>query len=79
MAPKPFARFIFRNNVKGTHTATVESTHDVELIAKGSQVVIPKQPPLGGVGGNPIISIQFQDGAGDAIGAPVRLGRCVQL
>ena len=74
-----YARFIFRNNMKGTHTATVEDRQDVQLIMKGSEVVIPKQPPLGGVGGNPIISIQFQDGSGDAIGAPVRLGRCVQL
>jgi len=73
------ARFIFRNNMKGTHTATVEDKQDVQLIVKGSQVTIPKQPPLGGVGGNPIISIQFQDGSGDAIGTPVRLGRCVQL
>ena len=73
------ARFIFRNNMKGTHTATVEDTQDVQLIMKGSEVVIPKQPPLGGVGGNPIISIQFQDGAGDAIGNAIRLGRCVQL
>ena len=71
------ARFIFRNNVKGTHTA--EDTRDVELIGKGSQATIPKQPVQGGVGGNPIISLRFQDGAGDSIGTPVRLGRCVQL
>ncbi|HEX5219063.1 MAG TPA: hypothetical protein VFZ59_05800 [Verrucomicrobiae bacterium] len=74
-----YARFIFRNNMKGTHTATVEDRQDVQLIMKGSQVTIPKQPPLGGAGGNPIISIQFQDGAGDAIGKPIKLGRCVQL
>ena len=71
------ARFIFRNNVKGTHTA--EDTRDVVLIDNGSQVTIPKQPVLGGTGGNPIISIQFQDGAGDPIDTVVRLGRCVQL
>jgi len=71
------ARFIFRNNLKGTHTA--EDTRDVQLIMKGSEVTIPKQPVLGGAGGNPIISIQFQDSAGDVIGTPVRLGRCVQL
>ena len=71
------ARFIFRNNVKGTHAA--EDTRDVELIPKGSQTTIPKQPSQGGSGGNPIISLQFLDGASDVIGTPVTLGRCVQL
>ena len=71
------ARFIFRNNTKGTHTA--EELRDVELIVNGSQVVIPKSPAKGGAGGNPIISIQFQDDAGAPIGKAVRLGRCVQL
>ena len=71
------ARFIFRNNVKGTHTA--EDSRDVVLIDNGSQVTIPKQPVLGGTGGNPIISIQFLDGDGDPIDTPVKLGRCVQL
>jgi hypothetical protein len=71
------ARFIFRNNLKGTHAA--EATRDVELIVNGSQMTIPKQPVLGGAGGNPIISIQFEDGDGDPIGKPVVLGRCVQL
>ena len=71
------ARFIFSNNVKGTHTAV--DVRDVELIVQGSQIVIPKQPVLGGAGGNPIISLQFLDGVGDEIGSPVRLGRCNQL
>jgi hypothetical protein len=71
------ARFIFRNNQKGTHTA--EDVRDVELIVNGSEVVIPKSPKQGGAGGNPIISIQFQDDAGAVIGQPVKLGRCVQL
>ena len=52
---------------------------DVVLIDNGSQITIPKQPVQGGTGGNPIISIQFQDGAGDPIDTLVRLGRCVQL
>ena len=71
------ARFIFRNNTKGTHTA--EDVRDVALVVKGSQVTIPKQPVQGGAGGNPIISVQFQDGAGDPIGKPVQLGRCNQI
>ncbi|MFM1768125.1 MAG: hypothetical protein RJA22_654 [Verrucomicrobiota bacterium] len=71
------ARFIFRNNLKGTHTA--EDTREVTLISSGSQITIPKQPVLGGAGGNPIISFQFVDGNGTAITSPVRLGRCNQL
>jgi hypothetical protein len=71
------ARFIFRNNLRGTHTA--EDTRDVELIVKGNSLTIPKQPVQGGAGGNPIISVQFQDAAGDAIGKPVKLGRCNQI
>jgi hypothetical protein len=71
------ARFIFRNNARGTHTA--EDVRDVELIVKGSAVTIPKSPARGGAGGNPIISIQFVDDAGAAIAPVVKLGRCNQL
>jgi hypothetical protein len=71
------ARIIFRNNLKGTHTA--EDSRDVAIVMEGTEIVLPKQPVLGGVGGNPIISIQFLKGDGTAIGAPVVLGRCVQL
>jgi hypothetical protein len=71
------ARIIFRNNVKGTHTA--EDIRDVAIVLEGSKIVLPKQPVLGGVGGNPIISIQFLHGDGTPIGEPVVLGRCVQL
>jgi hypothetical protein len=71
------ARFIFRNNPKGTHTA--ESVRDVELVVEGSSVELPKQPTQGGAGGNPIISLQFLDGSGDELGDRVVLGRCTQL
>jgi hypothetical protein len=70
------ARIIFRNNVKGTHTA--ESSADVTIIQEGTTITLPKQPPLGGVGGNPIISIQFMQGD-TLIGDPTVLGRCVQI
>jgi len=56
----------------------VRDTQDVVLIPSGLKIVIPKQPPLGGAGGNPIISFQFTDGE-DAITPLVVLGRCVQL
>lgn len=71
------AKLIFRNNVKGTHTAEV--TRDITLIQDGTKIVLPKQPSRGGVGGNPIISIQFLNGDGTPIADPVTLGRCVQL
>jgi hypothetical protein len=71
------ARIIFRNNLQGTHQADVE--RDVTIIARGSQIQIPKQPVQGGAGGNPIIYIQFLQGDGTPIGTPVKLGRCVQL
>jgi hypothetical protein len=71
------ARFIFRNNVKGTHTA--EDTRDISIILDGTSITLPKQPVNGGVGGNPLISIQFLNDSGEPIGDPVLLGRCVQL
>jgi hypothetical protein len=70
------ANIIFRNNVKGTHTA--EDVQDVAIILEGSKIKIPKQPPLGGAGGNPIISFEFTDGQ-NPVTEPVVLGRCVQL
>ena len=70
---------IFRNNMnRDVHTRQ----EDVQLatgVAAGAQIVIPKQPVLGGVGGNPWISTQFLDGSGQAIGGEFLLGRCVQL
>jgi len=71
------AKIILRNNVKGTHTA--EATNDVSIILDGTTIVVPKQPSLGGVGGNPLISIQFLHSDGTPISDPVLLGRCVQL
>lgn len=71
------ARIILRNNVKGTHTA--EDTRDIAIILDGSSIKLPKQPVRGGVGGNPLISIQFLNGNNEPISEPVLLGRCVQL
>jgi hypothetical protein len=71
------ARFIFRNNVKGTHTA--EAFSDVDIIINGTPLTIPKQPVQGGAGGNPLILLQFQQTDGTDIGAPIMLGRCNQI
>jgi hypothetical protein len=72
------AKIIFRNNSKGTHTA--EATTNVQLIAEGTTITLPKQPSQGGVGGNPLITIQFVNcQTGAALGDPIVLGRCNQL
>jgi hypothetical protein len=71
------ARLIFSNNIKGTHTASAFT--DVDIIVNGLPVVIPKQPVLGGAGGNPLIWIDFDEGDGTPIGDPIFLGRCNQI
>ncbi len=70
------AQFTFQNNDKGTHTYT--STATATAVAQGSTITIPKQPVQGGVGGNPYIFIQYMDGNGNPLTAPVFIGRCVQ-
>src|SRR5262245_3975876 len=72
------ARVIFSNNVKGTHTTTVVSQYDVNLLIGGGSITIAKQPVLGGVGGNPFIYLQFHDGKGNDTSEEFLLGRCVQ-
>lgn len=69
---------IFRNNQKGTHTATEETVVDVVLLPTGQSISVPKQPVLGGIGGNPFIWVQLVGGAGEALSGPIFLGRCVQ-
>src|SRR5438132_1638046 len=73
------ARVIFRNNVQGTHTHTEDVVVDVVILPAGETIRFAKQPPLGGVGGNPLIFMQFLDGSGNALGDALFLGRCVQL
>ncbi|HYL65806.1 MAG TPA: hypothetical protein VEU72_01480 [Nitrosopumilaceae archaeon] len=70
------AQFTFQNNDKGTHMYT--STVTTTVINQGDTIQIPKQPVLGGVGGNPYIWIQFEDNNGNPLSSPVFLGRCVQ-
>src|SRR5437867_8336065 len=71
-------QFTFQNNVKGTHTYTATSTQTVTVIPAGSSIQIPKQPVLGGVGGNPYIYLQFVDNNGNPLTGEYFLGRCVQ-
>jgi hypothetical protein len=71
-------KMLFENNVIGTHTFTVESTASATVIPQGDSIQIPKQPVLGGVGGNPYIWIQFVDGNNNPLSGMTFLGRCVQ-
>jgi hypothetical protein len=69
---------IFRNNVEGTHTYTVPTMVEAEAVPAGQGVSIPKQPVLGGIGGNPFIWLQLFDEDGRAMTSEVYLGRCVE-
>lgn len=69
---------IFRNNEKGTHTYTDGQTVEAIGVPAGERITIPKQPVLGGVGGNPFIWLQLTDGSGRAMTNEIYLGRCVQ-
>jgi hypothetical protein len=75
------ARVIFRNNdnpVGGPHEA-IRDAVDFTLLGDGTGFRFPKQPVLGGVGGNPWIWAQLEDGAGLDLSDEILLGRCVQL
>jgi hypothetical protein len=71
-------QLLFENNVKGTHQTVVTFATNVVLVPLGQSIVIPKQPVLGGVGGNPYIWLQFYDNKGSNLTDPIFLGRCVQ-
>jgi len=70
---------IFQNNLKGTHQTIVTFATNVVLVPLGDKIVIPKQPVLGGVGGNPLIWVQFLQSYGNPINGAIFLGRCNQL
>ncbi len=71
-------QLIFRNNFKGTHEHTEQMSVSVVVLPAGETIQFAKQPPLGGVGGNPHIWIQFTDENGNALSGEIYLGRCVQ-
>ena len=72
------AKLVFSNNRRFTHTHEEDVVVDVVLLPEGESITFAKQPPLGGVGGNPWIYLVFTDGEGHAYGKPQLLGRCVQ-
>jgi len=68
----------FSNNLKSTHDYTIDKQVDIALQPAGQTLTIPKQPVLGGVGGNPFIWAQFVNAAGTPTSDEIYLGRCVQ-
>lgn len=75
-----YAAFIFSNQryPDGQHNTMRSSP--IEIVTDGNAITIPKQPILGGVGGNPFIYVQFKQlPSGATIGDPIYVGRCVQL
>jgi hypothetical protein len=72
------AKLVFSNNMKYTHTHEEDVVVDIVLLPEGESITFAKQPPLGGVGGNPWIYLAFTNGEGEYYGKPQLLGRCVQ-
>jgi hypothetical protein len=71
------ARLIFKNSPKGPHTYAVEG--DLEVVPAGTELTIPKQPVLGGAGGNPWVYVEWSDGDGNVLAGPTLVGRCNKL
>ena len=71
-------RLVFTNNDKGTHTYTDQNSATLTVIPSGDAITIPKQPVLGGVGGNPFIWLQLTDDKDTPLTEEIYLGRCVQ-
>jgi hypothetical protein len=67
---------VLTNNAKFTHAASGDAVVNFTLYPSGT-FTIPKQPPQGGVGGNPHVWFQFKSGD-DLVGPSFYLGRCVQ-
>lgn len=72
-------KLVFTNNAKFTHVHEEDVVVDLVILPAGESIEFAKQPPLGGVGGNPKIWLQFTDGDGGAMSDELYLGRCVQL
>jgi hypothetical protein len=74
------AQLTLKNNVKGTHEADIDAQFTFALIFPTGGLSIPKQPVLGGVGGNPHVWVDIVDDNGNSLTGnhPIYLGRCVQ-
>jgi hypothetical protein len=72
-------RVTFTNNAKFTHAAAGDAIVEFDILSPNGTVTIPKQPPLGGAGGNPHVWFQFLNGD-EPVGTwpGFYLGRCNQ-
>jgi hypothetical protein len=68
----------FTSDTTGTHDYTADHVVDAWLQGASDAVIIPKQPVLGGTGGNPFLWAQFVDATGTPVSEEIFLGRCVQ-
>jgi hypothetical protein len=73
------ARFTVRDGAGGTVAGQTTAHFDVEALADGKTVSIPKQPVRGGVGGNPWIWAQLRDGDQGAVSDEIFIGRCQDI
>jgi len=73
------AKLMFTNNAKGTHSRDEKTDLAIVILDPGQAITFAKQPPEGGVGGNPRIYFQFTDPDGNGLSDEFYLGRCVQL
>jgi len=72
------AKLIFRNATNGPHEHEEDVEVSITVLEPGEVITFAKQPPLGGVGGNPYIFLQIFDEDWRAVSDRVLLGRCVQ-
>lgn len=75
------AKLIFRNTntMTGPHSTIVEGAVSLTLLPVAQTYPLPQQEFSGGASANPMISLQFRQDNGQAIGSDIRLGRCVAL
>jgi hypothetical protein len=73
-----YGTLVFTNNAQFTHVHEEDVTVGLALVPEGESITFPKQPPQGGVGGNPHIFLQFLSG-GEPVGDEIYLGRCSEL
>ncbi len=74
------ATVAFTNNAKFTHVAKGDASVSIEIIPPDTKFVIPKQPVLGGAGGNPWVYFTFLNGEDPVWTWPGQLlGRCNKI
>lgn len=64
-------------NKPGIHELETDPVHAELVVSSLTKTKFAKQPPLGGVTGNPAIWVQLMSN-GSPVGDPVYVGRCVQ-